>query len=54
MVKQAVANGLDVPLADGLALERRLFEAVFHTDDSQVGVRSFLAEGPGKAAFTGR
>ena len=54
LVKQAVAVGMDVSLADGLALERQLFEDVFHTDDSQIGVRSFLAEGPGKAAFTGR
>ena len=27
---------------------------VFRTDDSQIGVKSFLANGPGKAQFTGR
>lgn len=52
--KQAVDRGLDVSLADGLLLERRLFTDVFATDDSQVGVQSFLAHGPGKATFTGR
>jgi enoyl-CoA hydratase len=53
MVKRAVDDGLDEPLADGLKLERDLFEAVFHTTDSQVGVKSFLEHGPGKADFTG-
>jgi enoyl-CoA hydratase/carnithine racemase len=52
--KQAVDQGLGMPLADGLALERRLFVDVFRTDDSQIGVQSFLEHGPGKAAFTGR
>lgn len=54
MVKQAVDAGMDVDLDAGLAIERRLFEDVFETDDSQIGVASFLAHGPGKATFTGR
>lgn len=54
MVKRAVDEGTDTDLATGLALEVDLFEAVFHTEDSQIGVQSFLANGPGKAAFTGR
>jgi enoyl-CoA hydratase len=53
LVKRAVDDGLDATLADGLLLERRLFTEVFHTDDSQIGVQSFLANGPGKASFTG-
>ena len=53
MIKRAVDSGLDEPLDAGLKLERNLFEAVFHTVDSQIGVRSFLASGPGKAEFTG-
>ncbi len=36
-----------------LKLERNLFEGAFHTTDSQIGVRSFLEHGPGKAEFTG-
>jgi len=39
---------------DGLALEGELFGQVFGTRDAAVGVRSFLAHGPGKAAFEGR
>jgi len=54
MIKRGVDGGLDNSLADGLGLERELFEAVFHTEDSQIGVRSFLEHGPGKAEFTGR
>ena len=54
MVKQAVDEGTETDLMSGLMLERGLFERVFSTDDSQVGVRSFLANGPGKAEFTGR
>jgi enoyl-CoA hydratase len=34
-------------------LERELFEESFRSEDSQIGVRSFLEHGPGKAAFTG-
>ena len=53
MVKRAVDGGLDEPLESALKLERNLFEAVFHTVDSQIGVHSFLEHGPGKAEFTG-
>ena len=53
LAKQAIDRGIDQTLADGLAIERDLFEAVFHTDDSQIGVSSFLEHGPGKASFTG-
>ncbi|MFZ9481276.1 MAG: enoyl-CoA hydratase/isomerase family protein [Ilumatobacteraceae bacterium] len=52
MVKQAVDSGLETDLAAGLLIEKHLFEQVFHTHDSQVGVRSFLENGPGKAEFT--
>ena len=54
MVKQAVDRGLDLDVAAAMALERDLFEGVFRTEDSQVGVRSFLDNGPGKATFSGR
>jgi len=52
--KRAINEGLDGSLADGLALERELFVEVFRTEDSQIGVRSFLEQGPGKAVFRGR
>ena len=52
--KRAIDEGLDGPLAEGLALESRLFAALFGTEDQQTGMRSFLENGPGKATFTGR
>ena len=54
LVKQAVDQGLGAALADGLAIERRMFVDVFASEDSQIGVKSFLEHGPGKAEFTGR
>ena len=54
LVKRAVNEGLDTDLASGLELELSLFEEVFHTEDSRIGVKSFLENGPGKAKFTGR
>lgn len=54
LVKRAVDEGLSTDLADGLLLERRVFVESFRSDDSRIGVQSFLAEGPGKARFTGR
>lgn len=54
LVKRAVDEGLSTDLGSGLRLERGLFELVFHTDDSRIGVQSFLEHGPGKAEFTGR
>jgi enoyl-CoA hydratase/carnithine racemase len=51
LAKQAIDEGLSLPLADGLRLERRLFAASFETDDAAVGVRSFLEQGPGQARF---
>jgi enoyl-CoA hydratase len=52
--KRAVDVGLDRGLPEAMALERELFVEVFRTEDSQIGVQSFLEHGPGKAAFTGR
>ncbi len=52
--KRAIDGGLDGSLAAGLTLEQDLFVASFRTEDSQIGVKSFLELGPGKAAFTGR
>ena len=53
LIKRAVDEGTNADLAAGLAIERELFESVFHTADSRIGVESFLANGPGKAQFTG-
>lgn len=54
LAKKAIDEGLSAGLADGLALERKLFAASFRTEDAGIGVRSFLESGPGKARFSGR
>ena len=54
LAKDAIDRGLSTALADGLSIEQDAFEAVFRTEDSQTGVRSFLENGPGKATFAGR
>ena len=54
LIKSAVDKGLDADLAGALAMEQDLFEQVFHTQDSQIGVSSFKENGPGKAIFTGQ
>jgi enoyl-CoA hydratase len=51
--KQAIDRGLSTSLAAGLEIERELFVESFTTNDSQIGVASFLEHGPGKAEFTG-
>jgi enoyl-CoA hydratase/carnithine racemase len=52
--KAAIDEGLSGTLADGLRRERELFVDCFHTEDSAIGIKSFLEQGPGKAVFTGR
>jgi enoyl-CoA hydratase/carnithine racemase len=52
--KRAIDEGLDLPLARGLALETELFAGLFDTEDQKTGMQSFLADGPGKAQFAGR
>jgi enoyl-CoA hydratase/carnithine racemase len=52
--KRAIDEGLDMTLADGLALESQLFAELFDTEDQKTGMASFLESGPGKATFTGR
>lgn len=52
--KAAIDEGLDGTLADGLRRERQLFVESFRTEDAPIGIKSFLEQGPGKAAFTGR
>ena len=36
------------------AITRDTMGALFHTEDLQNAVKTFLAEGPGKATFEGR
>ena len=51
--KAAIDDGADVDLASGLKLESHLFASLFATADREIGMASFLANGPGKAVFTG-
>ena len=52
--KQSIDDGLELDLDSALRLESSLFAALFATDDQTLGMESFVANGPGKAEFTGR
>ena len=52
--KQAIQNGMQVDMTNGLLLERQAFASLFATEDQKIGMRSFVEQGPGKAKFTGR
>jgi enoyl-CoA hydratase/carnithine racemase len=52
--KAAIDSGLDGDLETGLRLEAHLFAAGFATEDQRIGMASFIANGPGKAEFTGQ
>jgi enoyl-CoA hydratase/carnithine racemase len=52
--KQAIDEGLEVDLDTGLEIERLNFAGLFATEDQRTGMRSFIDNGPGKAAFAGR
>ena len=51
--KKAIMDGLHVSLEEAIAVEKREFVASFQTDDAVTGIASFLANGPGKADFSG-
>jgi enoyl-CoA hydratase len=51
-IKRAVQSGLEMSLADGLALERELQQRLFESDDAREGIAANLEKR--KAAFTGR
>jgi enoyl-CoA hydratase/carnithine racemase len=51
-IREAMRLGADVPLETGLALERRLFERLFDSEDQEEGMRAFLEKR--KPAYQGR
>ena len=53
IIKRVVDAGMNTTLEEGVRLELDGFVEVFETHDSQVGVKSFLENGPGKATFSG-
>ncbi|MDQ3382468.1 MAG: enoyl-CoA hydratase-related protein [Actinomycetota bacterium] len=52
--KEAIDRGIETDLDTGLAIEAMQFAGVFATRDREIGMTSFVAEGPGKAKFEGR
>jgi enoyl-CoA hydratase/carnithine racemase len=51
--KEAIDTGLEADLHTGLEIERQQFAALFATEDRSIGMKSFVQNGPGKAAFKG-
>ncbi|AZQ73652.1 MULTISPECIES: enoyl-CoA hydratase/isomerase family protein [Streptomyces] len=49
--KEAVDSGLETDIDTGLAIERNWFAGLFATEDREIGMRSFVEDGPGKAKF---
>ena len=41
-IKEAINKAEELPLSEGLLLERRLFHALFATEDKNEGVRAFI------------
>jgi enoyl-CoA hydratase len=52
MAKEAVHRADEMPLAEGILFERRLFHATFATDDRREGMAAFAEKRP--AAFKHR
>ena len=42
MAKEAVNRAFETPLGEGLLFERRLFHAMFATDDQKEGMAAFV------------
>ena len=46
MTKEAINRAEEVSLAEGLLFERRVFHAMFATDDQKEGMAAFVAKRP--------
>jgi enoyl-CoA hydratase len=44
--KEAVTRAFEVPLAEGIRFERRLFQALFATADQTEGMAAFVEKRP--------
>jgi enoyl-CoA hydratase/carnithine racemase len=51
-IKLAVNEGIELPLSDGLGVERRVIEQVFKSEDAREGISAFMEKR--KPAFKGR
>ncbi|MFE4022714.1 enoyl-CoA hydratase/isomerase family protein [Streptomyces sp. NPDC059101] len=49
--KESVDAGLEADIDTGLTIERNWFAGLFATEDREIGMRSFVEDGPGKAKF---
>ncbi|MFE7314612.1 enoyl-CoA hydratase/isomerase family protein [Streptomyces sp. NPDC057555] len=49
--KESVDAGLETDIDTGLTVERTWFAGLFATEDREIGMRSFVEDGPGKAKF---
>jgi enoyl-CoA hydratase/carnithine racemase len=52
--KESIDRGAETDLETGMEIERQQFAALFATEDRDIGMRSFVEDGPGKARFVGR
>jgi enoyl-CoA hydratase/carnithine racemase len=48
MIKRAVQTGLEIPLEQGLALERELQARLFSSADAKEGIRAFVEKRPAR------
>ena len=46
MAKESVNRAFETPLAEGLRFERRLFHAMFATEDQKEGMAAFVEKRP--------
>jgi len=54
MAKKSVDKGMECSIEEGLLIEAQSFCICFGSEDQKIGMRTFLAEGPGKAQFKGK
>ena len=44
MAKEAINRSYEVPLAEGILFERRVFHSLFATDDQKEGMDAFVSK----------
>ena len=46
LAKESVLRSFEVPLAEGIRFERRVFHSLFATEDQKEGMAAFIAKRP--------
>ncbi len=54
MAKKAINKGMECSIEEGLVIESQGITLCFASEDQEIGMRTFLEEGLGKAKFVGR